>query len=323
MPHRARLAAITLLSLCALQGAFAQTYPTKTITLIVPTAPAGGTDTVARLVAQQLGKALKQTVIIDNKAGANGTLGTEQAARAAPDGHTLLFTYAAAMVVNPSLYANLHYEVQKDFMPIVQVGRAGNLLLVRADGPARSLKDFIEFAKARPGKLNYCSWGNGSGGHLTMESLMRQASLKMSHAPYKGVAPCLQDLMGGQIDIAFGDVTSTLPHVRSGRLRALATSGPGRLPQLAEVPTLSELGYPFTIYSWYGLFAPAGTSPAIVGRLNAEVNKLFKEPEALARFRELNLEDLPINTPEQFAKTIAHDLAGWRQLILEVGVKLE
>ncbi|MGJ7570593.1 Bug family tripartite tricarboxylate transporter substrate binding protein [Variovorax sp. RB2P76] len=300
-----------------------EAWPDKPVTLVVPTAAAGGTDTIARLIADALGKTLKQTFIVDNRPGANGILGADLVARGTPDGYRLLFTYAAAMVVNPSLYKKLPYDPVKDFAPVAQVGRGGNLLLVRNDLPVKTLKDFVAYAKARPDKLSYCSWGNGSGGHLAMESLKKQAGLVMMHVPYKGSGPCVQDLLGGQVDAAFADMSSTVEIVRAGRLKALANSGPSRIPMLPDVPTMTEVGYPFTTYAWYGLLAPAKTPPAVVKKLNEAVNQALKDPAVVRRLRELNFTDLPQNTPEQFAETIQQDLRDWGTLVKDIGLTLE
>jgi tripartite-type tricarboxylate transporter receptor subunit TctC len=300
-----------------------EAWPDKPVTLVVPTAAAGGTDTIARLIADALGKALKQTFIVDNRPGANGILGTDLVARGTPDGYRLLFTYAAAMVVNPSLYKKLPYDPVKDFAPVAQIGRGGNLLLVRNDLPVKTLKDFVAYAKARPDKLSYCSWGNGSGGHLAMESLKKQAGLVMMHVPYKGSGPCVQDLLGGQVDAAFADMSSTVEIVRAGRLKALANSGPSRIPMLPDVPTMTEAGYPFTTYAWYGLLAPVKTPPAIVKKLNEAVNQALRDPAVVRRLRELNFTDLPQNTPEQFAATIQKDLHDWGALVKDIGLTPE
>ena len=225
-------------------GAPAQTtadYPTRAVTLIVPTAAGGGTDVFSRLFADRLSKMFNQTFIVDNKPGANGINGTGVAARAEPDGYTLLFTYAAAYVGNPALMPNLPYDVEKAFTPIAQIGSIGNMVLVPPDFPAKNLPEFVAYVKARPGKLNYCSWGQGSGGHFLMESLKKQASLDMQHIPYKGNALCMQGLLGNQVETAIGDVSSNIQLVKSGKLRALAYGGPRRLDVLPEVPTMTEI----------------------------------------------------------------------------------
>ena len=305
------------------QAAAGDGYPDKPVAVVVPAAAAGGTDTVARMIADALGRRLGQSFVVENRPGANGILGTEAGARAAPDGYRLLFTYAATVVVNPSLYRKLPYDAAKDLAPIAQIGRGGSLLLVRKDLPVTTLKEFIAHAKARPGKLSYCSWGAGSGGHLAMESLKKQAGIDMVHVPYKGSSPCVNDLMGGQVDAAFADVSTTVEIVRAGRLKALATSGPSQLPMLPDVPTMTEAGYPFTNYSWYGLFAPAKTPPAIVQKLNAAVNAVLQEPAIVQRLREFNFTDLQLTTPEEFAATIAQDLRDWSVLVKSIGLQME
>ena len=307
----------------AAQGAVADTYPDKPVTLVVPTAAAGGTDTIARVVAEALGKRLGQSFVVENRPGANGILGVEAGARAAPDGYRLLFAYAAAVVVNPSLYKKLSYDPAKDFAPVAQIGRGGNLLLVRKDLPVTTLKEFVDYTRARPDKLSYCSWGAGSGGHLAMESLKKQTGMQLVHVPYKGSSPCVNDLMGGQVDAAFADTSTTVEMVRSGRLKALANSGPSRLPMLPDVPTMNEAGFPFRNYAWYGLLAPAKTPPAIVNKLNEAVNAALKDPVVVQRMRELNFSDLPQTTPEQFAATIAQDLRDWAALVKQIGLQLE
>ena len=298
-------------------------YPDKPVMLVVPTAPAGGTDTIARIMADAVDKRLGQTFIVENRPGANGILGAEAVARSAPDGYRLLFAYAAPMVVNPSLYKKLPYDTVKDFAPVAQISRGGNLLLVRNNLPVKTLQEFVDYAKARPDKLSYCSWGAGSGGHLAMESLKKQAGFSMMHVPYKGSSPCVQDLLGGQVDAAFADVSSTVEIVRAGRLKALANSGPSRLPMLPDVPTMTEAGFPFSNYAWYGVLAPAKTPPAIVKKLNEAVNGALRDPAVVARLRELNMTDVVLDTPEQFGVTLQKDLRDWGALVKSIGLQLE
>ena len=319
--------ALTALALLALAGtATAQDgagYPSKTVTIVVPTPPAGGTDLIARLFADVLGKAFKQSVIVDNRAGANGILGVDFVAKGPADGTRVLFTYAATMVINPALYKKLPYDPLKDFAPVAQVGRGGNLLLVRKDLPPNTLKDFVTHAKANPDKLNYCSWGNGSGGHLTMESLKKQAGISLLHVPYKGSSPCVQDLMGGQVDAGFADISSTIEVVKAGRVKALAYSGPERLPMLPDVPTMTQAGFPFKNYTWYGFFVPAKTPPAIVKRLNEEIYRALQDPAVTQRLRELNFTDLPRPTPEQFKEVLRQDLQDWSAPVKSIGITLD
>ncbi|ARU04276.1 ABC transporter substrate-binding protein [Comamonas serinivorans] len=307
-------------SLLALGLAAQAAYPDKPITFIVPTAAAGGTDTIARIFADALGKELKATVIIDNKPGANGIVGVDAGARAAPDGYHLLFTYAASMVANPFLFKKLPFDPVKDFEPVVQLGQGGNLLLVNNNLPVKTVKEFVAYVKAHPNKVSYCSWGTGSGGHLAMENLMKQTGMKMTHVPYKGSAPCVQDLVGGQVQAAFADTSSTLPMIKAGRLRVLAHSGDKRYPQIPDVQSLNELGYPFKAYAWYGLLAPAKTPRPIVDQLNQAMNKVMADPEVRKRLYELNLADLPPSSPAQFAATIQQDLKTWGDLVTSLDI---
>jgi tripartite-type tricarboxylate transporter receptor subunit TctC len=295
-------------------------YPERPIAFIVPTAPAGGTDTIARIFADGLSKELGQPVIIENKPGANGIVGVDTGARSAPDGYRLLFTYAATMVVNPHLYKKLPFDPVKDFEPIVQLGRGGNLLLVNVDMPVKTLKEFVDYVKARPGQISYCSWGTGSGGHLAMESLAKQAKLTMTHVPYKGSMPCVQDLIGGQVQAAFADTSSTMELIRAGRVRVLAHSGFARLAQLPDVASMTEQGYPFKTYAWYGLLAPAKTPRAIVDTVNKAMNRVMADPQVRKRLAELNMTDMPPSTPEQFAATIQKDLTDWGALVKELDI---
>ena len=315
-------AGAALLCLTAHSGAQAA-YPDRPITFIVPTAPAGGTDTIARIFADALGKELKQSVIIDNKPGANGIVGVDAGARAAPDGYRLLFTYAATMVANPFLYKKLPFDPVKDFQPVVQLGQGGNLLLVNNNMPVKTIKEFITYVKANPGKVSYCSWGNGSGGHLAMESLMKQTGMQMTHVPYKGSAPCVQDLVGGQVQAAFADTSSTIPMIQAGKMRVLAHSGEKRYPKIPEVQSLNELGYPFTTYAWYGILAPAKTPRPIVDQLNKAMNKVMADPEVRKHLAELNMVDLPPSSPEQFGATISRDLKSWGELIKGLNMPLQ
>lgn len=326
MKHFPHCIALLAAALALGKTAWAQdaaSYPSRPVTLVVPTAAAGGTDTVARLFADKLGKSLKQPFVVDNRPGANGVIGLENVAKAPPDGYRLLFTYAATMAVNPSLYRKLPYDPVAGFAPIAQIGRGGNLLLVRPGLPVSTLQEFVAYAKARPGELNYCSWGPGSGGHLSMESLNKQAGISMTHIPYKGSSPCVQDIMGGQVDAGFADVSSTVELVKAGRVKALAHSSSGRLPALPEVPSMTQAGYPFSNYAWYGLFAPAGTPAPIVAKLNEQVQRVLQDPALIQRMRELNFTELPLTTPQQFAQIVIQDQNDWGRLVKEIGIRLD
>ena len=301
----------------------ATAYPERPVTLVAPTAPGGGTDILARYLADRMGKALKQSFVVDNRPGANGILGTENVAHALGDGYRLLFTYTAAHVVNPAIMKKLPYDAMKDFTPIGQIGRGGNLLLVSPLLPVKTVQEFVDHVKAHPDKLSYCSWGNGSGGHLSMENLKKQANLQMPHIPYKGSAPCVQDIVAGHVQAGFGDTTSTMELVRTGKVRALAISGPTRAPRMPDVPTLNEAGYPFNAYSWYGLFAPSSTPKPIIAKLNAALLSVLQEPTTVEKLRELNFSDIPLTTPEQFADTVQKDWRQWGDLARSLNLALD
>ncbi|MEY2952300.1 MAG: hypothetical protein RLZZ401_387, partial [Pseudomonadota bacterium] len=274
-------------------------WPNKPVKVIVAGAAGSGTDITARSFTEPLAKTFGQPFVIDNKPGANGMIGTDAAAKSPNDGYTLLFTYAAAHVVNPSLYEKIPYDAVKDFAPIAQIGAGGNLLVVPPGMPVKDLKEFIAYVKSKPAdELAYGSWGNGSGGHLSMEALKQQGGLKMRHIPYKSVAAVNTDLMGGHIQVAFSAMASALPLVESGKMKAIAVSGPYRVPQLPEIRTMTEQGIVFDLTAWYAMFAPAGTPSAIVNKLNAEIIRLIKAPEMAAHIKALGFSEMPIMTPE-------------------------
>lgn len=298
-------------------------YPERPITLVVPTASGGGTDTIGRLIGERLSRILKQPVVIDNKAGANGAVGTENVIRAPADGYRLLFTYTAAQVVNPAIMRKPPYDPVKDLTPIGQIGRAGNFIVVNPQLPVKTYKDLVEYVKARPDKESYCSWGTGSGGHLLVEYLKKQSGMVMTHIPYKGTAPCVQDVIAGHISVGSADISSTVELVRSGKIRAIAYGGANRLPRLPDVPTLSESGVNFNAFSWYGLFAPAGTPKPIVQKLNAALQEALKDPATAERMAELNFTDIPMTTPEQFAEVVRRDAQVWGDLAKSLNLVID
>ena len=309
----------------AITAAQAQTadWPNRPIRFSVPSAPGGPTDTFARIFAEQMSRTFGQPIVIDNKPGANGIIGNDLVAKAAPDGYTLLFTYAAAIAINHTLIPKLPYDALKDLQPIAQIGAGGNLLVVTADFPAKNLREFIDLARAAPDKYDYGSWGVGSGGHLAMEALKMQAGLKIRHIPYKSVPFILTDLLGGSIKVAFVDSTTSLPHIRNGKLRPLVGSGTKRGPALPDLPTMTEAGYKFDVDAWYGMFAPAGTPMGVVQRVNQEVNRVLASPEMRARFTALNQAEPPVKSVEQFAQTVRDDIAAWGAVIKAADVKAE
>ena len=293
----------------------------RPLRLIVPFTPGGSTDILARAIAPRLAAALGVTVVVDNKPGAGGSLGAGEAAKAEPDGHTLLMGHIGTLAVNPAIYPKLTYDPLKSFVPVAWVARVPNVLVVPAASPSRSFKDFVERARANPGRLSYSSGGNGSAAHITFEYLKLRARLFMLHIPYKGTAPSVTDLIAGQVDATFTGAPAVLPHVRSGRLRALAVSSPLRLPALPDVPTVAEGGYPgFEADQWYGVVAPAGTPAAVVARLNAEINKALALPEVA---QQLSVEGaLPTpGTPQAFGELIRREIPRWAEVVKAGNVK--
>jgi len=323
--HRNVLRAFALTALLsATHTALAAGWPSeRPIRMVVPTPPGGGTDIFARVVADNLGKALGQTIVVDNRSGANGLIAHTAVAKTAGDGYTILFTYAAAMVVNPSLQPSMPYDTLKDLKPVAQFGASGNYLIVTSSVPVKDLKSFIGWVHSQPGPVNYGSWGIGSGGHLTMEAIKMQTGAKLTHVPYRGTNSMITDLLGGTINVAFADTVATLPHIRSGKFKALAVSGTKRAPLTPEVPLLSEQGIRFNTDSWYGVFAPAGTPDAIVHRLNAEINRLLKLPEMRERFTQMNMGESPPKSPEEFAGTVRSDIQVWGEIVRANNVKPE
>ena len=275
---RARGFALALALLCA--HAFAADYPARPIHLIVPFAPGGGNDTVARLVGHKLEGELGQPVVIDNRPGAGGVVGAEAAARAAADGYTLFLGGVGSHAINPNLHTNLTYDPIRDFQPISLIASAPLVLVVHPSVPAHSVSELIALAKAQPGRLNYASNGNGSSSHLAAAMFATMTGTEMVHVPYKGLSPALTDLLSGQVQLMFSSVVAILPHVKAGKLRALAVSSRQRMALLPDLPTIAESGAPgYQSSSWYGILAPAGTPPDVVARLNAALVKIVAQPD--------------------------------------------
>lgn len=302
-------------------SAQAQAWPAKPVHIVVAAAAGGGTDMLARIVANRLTENLKQSFVVDNKGGANGLIASEAVARSPADGYTLLFSYTAAMLVNPALHPNSSSDPLKDFEPVAQVGSTGNLLVVSPDLPVHDLKQLVSYVREHKDAASYGSWGTGSGGHLVMETLLQRAGLKMTHVPYKGVAPLATDVIGGTIKIAWVDTSSQVQNVKAGKMRAIAVSGSTRLPQLLDVPTTTQQGYPFDTDAWYGLFAPARTPPQVIARLNAEIANITSMPDVQAQMVAMNLANPAAQTPAQFRERIAKEGLIWRSAINAAGIK--
>ena len=300
-----------------------QAYPAKSVRMVVPfAAGAGSNDIMARLIAQKLTDGLRQQFVVDNRPGASGIIGTDIVAKAQPDGYTVLMM-SLTFAVNPSLFSKLPYDTVKDLIPVTMVASAPLMLVVNPSVPAKSVQEFIAYAKANPGKLNFGSGGPGTTPHLAGEMLKTMAGLQMTHVPYKGGAPALTDLVGGQIQFMLENIPGTLPFAKAGKLRALAVTDLRRSALLPELPTLDESGLKgYQIVGWNGMFVPAGTSPAIINRLHAEVVKVLALPDVKERLATLGADSVG-DTPQHFAAFIKAEIPKWAQVVKDAGLKVE
>ena len=315
--------ALAVLLVTVAVGAWAQSYPTKPIRIVVPFPGGGATDLLARAAAQKLTEAWGQPVVVDNRPGAGGNIGTELVARAAPDGYTLEMGTVGTHAINASLYAKMPYDHVKDFAPVILVAGVPNVLVVNPALPVTSVQELISYAKANPGKLNFASSGSGTSIHLSGELFKVMAGVQMTHIPYKGSAPALADLIGGQVQLMFDNLPPSLPQIKAGKLRALAVTSVTRAPALPDVPTVAESGLPgFEASSWFGILAPAGTPPDIIARLNAEIGKWLASPEAKEKLLALGA-NAAGGSPEDFAKHIAAETAKWQKVVKESGAKVD
>jgi tripartite-type tricarboxylate transporter receptor subunit TctC len=303
--------ALVFLACFGVQAAQAQAdYPTRAVRIIVPSPPSGGTDIIGRVLAQHFSKALGQQFVVENKGGAGTMIGIEAAARAAPDGYTLLMV-PSTLALNSVLYKKVPYDPIRDFAPITLAATAPNILIVNTALPARSLAELIALAKQKPGQLSYGTPGAGTSPHMAMELLKSMAGIDLQHVPYRGTAPALTDVIGGQLALMFSNALTARPQIDSGRVRALAVSGPKRIDALPGIPTIAEAGVPgYEAMQWYGLAAPAGTPAAIVSRLNAEANKALHSDEMKERLALDGAEPVG-STPSQFAAFILQELEKW------------
>ncbi|HVY06963.1 MAG TPA: tripartite tricarboxylate transporter substrate binding protein [Burkholderiales bacterium] len=302
-------------------SAIAQDYPSKPIRLVVPYPPGGFNDTLARTVGQKLTAKWGQAVVVDNRPGSGSTIGTSIVAKAPPDGYTLLVV-SFAFAVNPALYTSLPYDLA-DFSPIVLAATTPNLLVANPALPIKSVKDLVALAKSKPGKLNYASAGNGSSNHLSMELFRSLTGTDIVHIPYKGSAPAVTDLIGGQVDVMFDNVPNVLQHVKAGKLRALAVSSRERSAFARDVPTVAESGVPgFEVSVWFGIVAPAGTPAAVVAKLNAEVNAILKTPEVRQTFNYQGVQTVG-GTPQEFTAFIEAQRVKWAKVVKDSGAKAD
>jgi tripartite-type tricarboxylate transporter receptor subunit TctC len=306
-----------------LPAAVAQPYPSKPIKLVVTFPAGGGADFVGRVIAGKLSETLGQPVVVDNRAGAGGMIGNEVIAKSAPDGYSLLLGAAGALTIAPNLYEKVTFDSIKDFEPVALIASSPFVLTLNPSVPANTLNELTAFAKANPGKLNFASSGTGGAPHLAGELYKTMAGVNLVHVPYKGLAPAITDLLGGQVQVLFADVGLVLPHIKAGKLKAVAVTGSQRSAALPEVPTMMEAGLAeYQAGTWYGILAPAATPSAIVARLNAEVRKVLALSDVKSQFAAQGVDPAP-STPEQFATLIRGDLNKWSKLIKEVNIKAE
>jgi tripartite-type tricarboxylate transporter receptor subunit TctC len=316
------LLSTALLAALVLPAAAQEAYPVRPIRLVIPYPPGGGNDTLGRIVAQRLSASLGQQVFVDNKPGASGNLGTEQVARAKPDGYTLTLGFVANMSITPHM-GKVNYDPQKDFAPISMVAQGYQILVVNPSFPARTVPELVAMAKAGPGTLNFASGGNGSPLQLAAELFKIAAGIDMMHIPYKGSTPAAAAVLSGETQMVFGGVVSSLPFVKSGKLRALAVTSPRRIDAAPDVPTMTELGYPAVVASsWYGLFAPAGTPPAIIARLNREMVALGKNPEHRAQLDKQGQEAV-YSTPQELRNYVKSESDKWGRVVKTAKIEAE
>lgn len=301
----------------------AQTFPTKTVRIVVPQAPGGASDALARIIGQRLSERWQQPVVVENRAGAGGVIGTDVVAKSAPDGYTLLLAYDGTHAVNASLYKSLPFDPAKDFSTVATLAIVPFVLAVNASSPDQDVKEFIQRAKASPGKLNYGSAGNGSVNHLLGAMFSKGAQIELVHVPYKGAAPAISDLIGGSVESVFTSIPSVVGHVQSGRVRALAVTSGRRSGALPNVPTISETAIPgFDVTPWFGLLAPGATPAEVVKRINDDVTALLRTKEVMDAFAAQGAEPFS-STPAAFNALLRKDIEKWAVVVKETGAKLD
>ena len=315
-----------LIALALVLGAnpvVAQDYPSKPVRIIVPTAPGGFADIVARQFAQKFGDKIKQPVVVENKTGAGGVIAADSVAKSAPDGYTLYLGFHATNSILPSLDPKLPYDPAKDFAPVIHIANLPNVLVVNAKVEARSVSELVELARAKPGGLSYASQGIGSSGHIAGEQFRLLTKTNIVHVPYKGAAPALQDLRAGHVAMMFDIVPFALQHIKEGSVRGLAVAAPKRLPVLPDIPTMAEVGYPDVQGgAWFALFAPAKTPPEIIDLLNREGREAFNSPDVREQLEPRGV-TLVLGSPQDLGRHVAADAERWAKVIREAGIKLE
>ena len=300
-----------------------ENYPTRTIRLVVPVPPGGVLDILARLLVSRLSDGLKQSIAVDNRAGANGNIAVESVAKSQPDGLTILFGQVSNLTVNPAIYSQVPFDTLRDLAPIGLVASTTQLMAVSVNSPLRSVADMVGAAKARPNALTFASAGQGSLGHLAFELIQLSAGIKLVHIPYKGASPALIDLLGGRVDLIILAQPAMMGHIRNGKMRALAILTASRVPDLPNLPTLSESGFPGVMSSnWFALMVRAGTPEPIIARLNAELNRALADKELRAKYEQEGASPLG-GTPQQLTEQLKADLAKWQRVVKEMGLKIE
>ena len=317
-----RLLAAGVLGLAAL-GAAAQNFPDRTVRFVVPYPPGGFNDTLARVSADKLGKMWNQSEVVENKPGGNTTVGNVSVAKGPADGYSILITPLPFSAL-PGLYrSNLPYDALKDFQPVVWAGSTMNALVVRNELPVNNVQELIEYARKNPGKLNYGSTGSGSSNHLSMELFKKMTGVKLAHIPYKGSAPAVTAMLGGEIDALFDNVPNVLQQIKAGKMKAIGVSGVQRSVLLPDVPTIAESGVPgYEVNVWFGMQVPAATPRPVVDKLNRDIVTLLKEPDVVKRFRDQGVE-VVASTPEQFSKLVQSEVVKWTQLIQDANIRIE
>lgn len=319
---RRTFAASALLALAPI-GALAQSWPARPIRLVVPFPAGGGTDIIAREVANKATALTKWNFVIENRPGSGGNLGIDNAAKSAADGYTLVLGQTSNLAINPSLYSKLPYDPVKDLTPVALIGSSPLLMVVAADSPLRTLADVVAAAKAKPGAINYATSGNGTVAHLATELFQREANVKLTHIPYKGASQGLNDVIGGNVEIYVSSVTTLLGYVKNGKVRPLAVTSAKRTDDLPQVPTIAESGYKgFEAVTWFGLLGPARLPAEVTASVNAEVNKALRSDDLRSKLESQGLELTP-GTPEQFGKLIRDDIAKWGKVVKESGAKID
>jgi tripartite-type tricarboxylate transporter receptor subunit TctC len=302
----------------------AETYPDRAVHWIVPYPPGSGTDVVARLLGERLAQSLGKPVVIDNKPGAGAAIGVEALAKSAPDGYTIGMADTGPLAINPALYPKLGYDPVKSFAPITNIAMLPFLLVVNPSLPAKSVQELIAIAKEKPGQINYASVGNGSSVHLATEVFKKMAGIDMTHIPYKGSAPALQDLLGGQVSVMFVNLLSSQAYLKEGTLRPLAVAPAKRVSALPDLPTVAEAGVPgYDFISWFGLLAPAGTPQPVVQRLNSEIVRILKDPDMRARLIEQGGLEPVGSSPQEFASLIASEMTHWAEIVRNTGARVD